>query len=170
MSKSLGNYIGIEERPEDVYGKVMSISDELMWRYYELLTDKTEKDIESMIRDEHPMEAKKELAYGLVSFLSNEESAALARKDFERKFSERQFPEDTREEQVKNNSVHNVLDLVSRVSKSLKSRGEAKRLIAQGGLHINGEKFSDINAKLPQGDTLDLKIGKKEFIRVRMVE
>jgi len=170
MSKSLGNYIGIEERPEDIYGKVMSISDELMWRYYKHLTDKTENEIRTMIKESHPMDAKKELAYTLVSFLSNEENASRARMDFERKFSDRQFPEDTREEKVRGGSVNSILDLVSRVSKSLKSRGEAKRLIVQGGLHINGDKYTDFNANLPQGEILDIKIGKKEFVRVRIIK
>lgn len=168
MSKSIGNYIGINEAPEDIYGKVMSVSDDLMWRYYELLTDKTPDEIEEMKKSGHPMECKKELAFSITSFLSSEDEANSAREDFETKFSERQFPDDAREVTLPRGSLNTLLDMVSRVSGSLKSRGEAKRLISQGGLNINGEKYTDFKASVPDADVLNIKIGKKEFVKVRL--
>lgn len=169
MSKSLGNYIGIEEKPGDIFGKVMSVSDELMWRYYELLTDRSEDEIKEMKQKAHPMQSKKELAYLITSFLSDPKSAEEARTDFETKFSDRQFPDDVREERVEKASMSNLLDLISNVSRSMKSRGEVKRLISQGGLNINGEKYTDFKSPLPDDDTLDIKIGKKEFVRVKLI-
>lgn len=169
MSKSLGNYIGIDEDPGDIYGKIMSVSDDLMWRFYELLTDKSEKEIREMKELGHPMQCKKELAFEITAFLYDESKAESAREDFETKFSDRQFPEDAREETVSNDSVTNLLDLVSRVSQSMKSRGEVKRLISQGGLNINGRKYTNFKATIPGEEILEIKIGKKEFVRVKIV-
>ncbi len=169
MSKSLGNYIGIEEEPENIFGKIMSISDDLMWKYYLLLTDKTELDIERMKKKMHPMEAKKRLAFEIVSFLYDEDAARKAKADFDTKFSKKQFPEDAREEKIRRDSVSTLLDLVFKVSKSLGSRSEAKRLISQGGVTINGEKQTDFKAPIPESDVLEMKIGKKEFVKVELI-
>lgn len=169
MSKSLGNYIGIDEEPENIFGKVMSVSDDLMWRYYTLLTTRSEGEIDEMKQNSHPMDAKKQLAYELVTFLYDEQSAARAKRDFEGKFSQREFPDDVREESYRRDSANSLLDLVSDISTSLGSRAEAKRLISQGGLNINGKKYTDFKSPIPPEDLLDMKIGKKEFVRVRIV-
>ncbi|RMH02320.1 MAG: tyrosine--tRNA ligase, partial [Aquificota bacterium] len=94
MSKSYGNYVGINEEPEQIFGKLMSISDELMWDYYTLLTDHTEEEIERFKKELHPMEAKKQLAYQIVARFHGEEEAKRAKDFFERTFSQREFPED----------------------------------------------------------------------------
>ncbi|MEM7008069.1 MAG: tyrosine--tRNA ligase [Thermodesulfobacteriota bacterium] len=167
MSKSLNNYIAVEDNAQDIFGKVMSISDDLMWRYYELLTYRSEDEIDTLKKG-HPMDAKKALAYELTAWLQGEEGAEMAKKDFDTKFSNREFPEDAREVNLAKNDSRTVLDLVVESSASLKSRGEAKRLILQGGLSIDGEKFTDINTSCPQGETLKLKIGKKEFVVVKI--
>jgi len=167
MSKSLDNYIAVEDSATDIFGKVMSVSDELMWRYYELLTYRTNKEIEQL-KSGHPMDAKKALAYELTSWLQGEEEAGKARDDFETKFSTREFPEDAREVQLSKNENRTVLDLVVEASATLKSRGEAKRLIIQGGLSIDGEKISDINESAPLSGRLRVKIGKKEFVLVKI--
>jgi len=167
MSKSLDNYIAVEDSATDIFGKVMSVSDELMWRYYELLTYRTDKEIEQL-KSGHPMDAKKALAYELTSWLQGEEEAGKARDDFETKFSTREFPEDAREVQLSKNENRTVLDLVVEASATLKSRGEAKRLIIQGGLSIDGEKISDINESAPLSGRLRVKIGKKEFVLVKI--
>ncbi len=167
MSKSLNNYIAVEDTPVDIFGKVMSVSDDLMWKYYELLTPKSDEDIEKLKQD-HPMDAKKALAYELTQWLYDEDAAASARVDFETKFSTRVFPKDAREVSVERTDSKTVLDLIMEASEKLPSRKEAKRLMAQGGVAINGEKVTNINLSVPKGDLLKLKIGKKEFVLVKL--
>ena len=164
MSKSLGNYIGLDESPQDIYGKIMSISDELMWRYYLLLSSRNEKEVKAL-KARHPMEAKKALASEIVSWLHDSQSALEAAQDFETKFSKRFFPEDAKEKTYVASS-RKVVDLVLEVSDSVSTKGQVKRLISQGGLVIDGEKYTDPNSTFPDGDNLELKIGKKEFLRV----
>ena len=168
MSKSLGNYIGLDESPQDIYGKVMSISDELMWRYYLLLSTRDEKEIQKL-KARHPMEAKKVLASEIVSWLHDSQDALEAARDFETKFSKRFFPEDAKEKTYVAHS-RKVVDLVLEVSDSVDTKGQAKRLISQGGLVINGEKYNDPNSEFPESTALELKIGKKEFLRVAIKE
>jgi len=165
MSKSLGNYIAVEDTPEDMYGKVMSISDELMWKYYELLTDVSDEQIATM-KSGHPMEAKRNLAALIVSWLHDEEKAAEAKNSFETKFSKREFPEDAREVSVKLANLTGLIDFVVQVSDKIKSKSEARRLIQQGGLTVNGAKIDDIDAEIPMAKNLEVKLGKKEFVKV----
>ncbi|GIW47665.1 MAG: tyrosine--tRNA ligase [Deltaproteobacteria bacterium] len=167
MSKSLGNYIAIEDPPEEIFGKVMSISDTLMWRYYELLSRRSREEIEEMRLRWHPMDAKKALAFEITAWFHGEEEALKAQRDFEKKFSERVFPEDAREVVLQRKDGITVLDLVLLSSQRVKSRGEAKRLIEQGGVSIDGEKVTDTKALVPYRDQLKLKIGKREFVKVR---
>ncbi|GBD38460.1 Tyrosine--tRNA ligase [bacterium HR37] len=167
MSKSLGNYIAIEDPPEEIFGKVMSISDTLMWRYYELLSRRSHEEIEEMRLKWHPMDAKKALAFEITAWFHGEEEAIKAQRDFEKKFSERVFPEDAREVVLQRKDGITVLDLVLLSSQRVRSRGEAKRLIEQGGVSIDGEKVTDTKALVPYRDQLKLKIGKREFVKVR---
>ncbi len=166
MSKSLGNYIAVEDTPVDIFGKVMSVSDELMWRYYELLSERSDEEITALKSDSHPMDAKKELATELTAWLHGAEAAQSARVDFESKFSSREFPEDAREVRLSRDDILTTLDLVFESSQNLKSRGEAKRLIAQGGVTIDGERVTEINSPISTSGSHEIKIGKKEFVRV----
>ncbi|MCZ6791908.1 MAG: tyrosine--tRNA ligase [Candidatus Dadabacteria bacterium] len=167
MSKSLGNYIAVEDSAVDIFGKVMSVSDDLMWRYYELLTYRTDKEINEL-KSRHPMDAKKALAFELTSWLQGEDEAIAAKGDFETKFSNREFPEDAREVRLGKDDNRTVLDLVVQSSESLKSRGEAKRLILQGGVSIEGEKITDINKLVSNSGSLQVRIGKKEFVVIKI--
>jgi tyrosyl-tRNA synthetase len=167
MSKSLGNYIAVEDSPEDIYGKVMSVSDALMWRYYELLSARPQEEITNM-KAGHPMDAKKALAFEIVSWFHGLNSAAIAQMDFDLKFSEREFPEDAREITLDRKNGTTILDLVVLSSDRVKSRGEAKRLIEQGGVNVNGEKITDPRALVPQKEPLKIKIGKREFVKVKV--
>ena len=169
MSKSLGNYIAFEDTPENVYGKIMSISDDLMWRYYELMSSRPGEEIHDIKSRNHPMEAKKSLAIEIATLFHGEKVALKAQKDFELKFSERQFPEDGREILLDKKNGKTILDLISLSSQRLKSRGEAKRLIEQGGVSIDGERITDPNSIIPDRDLLRLKIGKREFVKVRFM-
>jgi tyrosyl-tRNA synthetase len=166
MSKSLDNYVALEDTSVDMFGKLMSLSDSLMWRYYELLTDRSEGDIEAL-KNGHPMEAKKELALDITSWLKGREQALRAKSDFNTKFSTREFPKDAREVSFERGGDMTLLDLVTESSERLKSRAEAKRLILQGGVTIDGEKTTDINSTVPDVDSIELRIGKKEFVLVK---
>jgi len=168
MSKSLGNYVAVEDPPEDMYGKVMSISDTLMWRYYELLSSRSQEEVNKMKAEWHPMDAKKALAFEIASWFHGEEGAANAQKGFEIKFSERQFPEDVKEITVDRKNGTTILDLVMLSSERVKSRGEAKRLIEQGGVSVDGEKITDPKAPAPHRELLKIKIGKREFVKVKL--
>lgn len=167
MSKSLNNYIAVEDSAVDMYGKLMSVSDELMWKYYRLLTSRSENEL-GELKKGHPLEAKKALAFELTSWLHGAKEAEAAAEDFTTKFSQREFPEDAREVVIKKDGDMTILDLVSEASEKLKSRNEAKRLIAQGGVSIDGERFSDMSAPVPARPVLNLKIGKKEFVTVKI--
>lgn len=167
MSKSLRNYIAIEDPPEEIYGKAMSISDALMWKYYELLSRRPSEEIQMMKDEWHPMDAKKALAFEIVSWFHGPNCAVQAQRDFETKFSERQFPEDAREVTLERKNGTTILDLVLLSSKKIKSRGEAKRLIEQGGVSVDEQKIADPKALVPHKETLKVKIGKREFVKVR---
>ena len=167
MSKSLDNYIAVEDAAVDMYGKIMSIPDELMWRYYLLLTSRTEGELDELKKG-HPMDAKRTLASEITSWLHGAESAKAAAEDFATKFSQREFPEDAREVVIKRGAAKTVLDLVVESSGKLKSRNEAKRLIAQGGVLIDGERVTDINSPMPDKAAFSLRIGKKEFVAVKL--
>ena len=166
MSKSLNNYVAIEDTAVDMFGKLMSVSDELMWRYYGLLSERTDEEVQAL-KGGHPMEAKKELALELTAWLKGAEEARRAKEDFDTKFTQREFPEDAREVLYERGSYKTLLDLVTESSQRLKSRGEAKRLIIQGGVSIDGERVTDINMALPDTGSVQLRIGKKEFVVVR---
>lgn len=167
MSKSLRNYIAIEDSPEDIYGKVMSVSDALMWKYYELLSHRSCEEIQNIKNEWHPMDAKKTLAFEIVSWFHDEESAVETQSDFETKFSDRQFPENAREVTIVRKNGTTILDLVLLSSEKIKSRGEAKRLIEQGGVSVDEKKIADPKTLMPHKELLKVKIGKREFIKVR---
>ena len=111
------------------------------------------------------MDAKKALAREIVSWLHNSQSALEAERDFETKFSKRSFPEDAKEKDYVAGS-RKIADLVMGVSDSVNTKGEAKRLISQGGLVIDGEKYTDPNSEFPDKAAFEVKIGKKEFLKV----
>ncbi|THJ24797.1 MAG: tyrosine--tRNA ligase [Nitrospira sp. CG24E] len=171
MSKSQGNYIALEDTPNDMFGKLMSISDALMFRYYELLT--TEEMVG--VKAAHPMEAKQALAASIVGRYHGAEAGQQARTVFQQKFQEREFPSepdvrvtltlaDFREEQA-----IGLVDLVAK-TKLVPSKSEARRLIVQGGLEIDGQKQSDANAMLSivAGRSYRLKIGRRKFALVEL--
>ena len=165
MSKSLGNYVGIDERPDDVYGKLMSISDELMWRYYDLLTRVSPPEIESLRRG-HPMDAKKRLAFALTSRYHGDGQAAAAAEHFARVHQRRSAPAGMEETRV--SCAGTGLDLVV-LLRSLglaSSNSEARRLISQGAVEIDGERVALSEAELGAGRTYVVRVGKRQFRRV----
>ena len=161
MSKSYGNYIGINEEAGSMFGKIMSISDELMLKYYTLLTDADLDAVKAM----HPKEEKLRLAEIIVSQYHSVESAAKARTEFERVFSSKQLPEEMEEYVIPLSGV-TVIDLLVR-SKAAKSRNEARRLIEQGGVNFDGLNISDEDIVINSGGVL--KVGKRRFLKILVI-
>jgi len=170
MSKSLDNYVGITEPAETIFGKMMSIPDDLMLDYYELLSDTPVADLDRLKRaiaggTAHPMEAKTALAREIVARFHGHAAAAGAEEGFRARFSRKEFPEDAR--RVPAASLRGATELaavVSTVSEQFRSKSSARRLIEQGGLEINGEKATDPGRRIDPGGEIRLKIGKKEFV------
>ena len=165
MSKSLGNYVALEDQPDDMFGKVMSISDTLMIRYYELLTT---EDL-ARVKAAHPMEAKQTLAALIVSQYHGVEAGNLARMAFQKKFQEREFPSEPDMRlsltlaDLREGQTIGLVDLVAK-TKLVPSKSEARRLIIQGGLEIDEQKQSDANAVLLMvaGRAYRLKVGRRK--------
>ncbi len=171
MSKSLGNYIGISEAPDEIFGKVMSISDQLMLRYYELLSDKSIADIEKLKTDIedgtlHPMAAKKALGRELVSRFHGAGAGEEAEESFVRRFKENEIPDEMPQADYK--STECPLLLVKALSDAglTKSNGEARRSIDQGGVKLNGEKVGNTNLELNVPGEYIVQIGKRRFLRI----
>ncbi len=164
MSKSLGNYIALEDPPEEMFGKLMSISDTLMWRYYELLTTEDVSAVKAM----HPMEAKLNLASTIVARYHSPSAAADARAEFRQKFSEREFPVESAERTVLSAEPMPLVAVITKAGLA-PSKTEARRLIAQGGVELDGEKVTDGDRILPAepGREYRLKVGKKRFAVIR---
>jgi tyrosyl-tRNA synthetase len=169
MSKSVGNYIALEDKPGDMFGKVMSVSDVLMFRYYELLTTEDLGKVKAL----HPMEAKQALAQLLVARYHGEEAGRQARAQFQQKFQEREFPSepDVRlmltTDDLKEGKGIALADLVAKTG-LVPSKSEARRLIIQGGLEVDEKKLTDANAVLTlvPGQVYRLKIGRRKFALV----
>lgn len=164
MSKSLGNYVGISESPKDMFGKLMSITDELMFRYYTLLSDMSLKDIEKMKQDIetgdfHPMTAKKNLAREIVSRYHGTKAGVEAEEEFVRVFSNKNIPTDIQEYKIQGCFLDIILALNFASSKS-----EARRLAEQGGIHFENEKVYDLTLT-PEHDGI-LKVGKRKFAKL----
>ena len=176
MSKSLGNYIGITESPKEMFGKLMSIPDDLMWSYYELLTDFEERVIVRLKEEVrtgalHPMDAKMQLAHTIIASFHGEEAARGARQEFQRIFRDRQAPEDAPLKKLPRGGPKRVSVLLVDLN-LVSSRAEAERLIKQGGLEIDGRRVDDVKHEIDlskDGSSFLIRAGKKKFLRV-MVE
>jgi len=173
MSKSFGNYIALEDRPEEMFGKFMSISDELMIRYYELLTS---EDL-AVIKQRHPMEAKKALAERLVVQYHGANGASQAKEDFQQRFQAREFPEQPdvrlllKPSDLTNptSTVIGIVDLLMRTG-LVPSKAEARRLLAQNAVQVDGKKLSDPHGTIPlePGCQYRMRIGKRKFAIVEL--
>jgi tyrosyl-tRNA synthetase len=165
MSKSLGNYIGINEPPADIYGKTMSVSDAMMWRYFELLTRVPESEIGSL-KAGHPMDAKKRLARTLTAMYHGEPAAQDAETHFARVFQQRAEPEAMEEVSITlPGEAGGQLVRVLVAAGCVASNSEARRMIQQGAVDVDGERVSDVNAAIAAG-THSVRVGKRQFKRV----
>jgi tyrosyl-tRNA synthetase len=166
MSKSLNNYVGISEQPSEMFGKLMSITDELMMRYYLLLSDLSLAEIEQMKKDIaegalHPMEAKKRLAVEIVTRYWGAQAGADARENFEKVFSNKENPEDMPEFISGSKSL---LDIIRELDFA-PSNGEAKRTAKQGGVYLDNERIENLDM-IPSAGEHILKVGKRKFARI----
>jgi len=168
MSKSLGNTVGITEPARDMFGKLMRISDELMWRYIELLSFAPAETIAAWKKQAasggNPREIKVEFAKEIVARFHSAAAAKKAEEDFNAMFRDREVPQDMPEVTVSETAIVKVLKQADLVP----STSEAARMIEQGGVKINGEKVSDKNLSCKRGDTLVIQVGKRKFARVRI--
>jgi tyrosyl-tRNA synthetase len=168
MSKSLGNYIAVLDSPRDMFGKVMSIPDELIVRYYRYATFASAAEAEAMesaLREGklHPRDAKALVAERLVARYHGEEAAFAARQEFDRMFRHKQLPDDI--ETVTLQLPMPLVDALVAVG-IVPSKSEARRLIAQGGVYVNGDRVSDLAAHLSSGEHI-VKVGKRRFVRIQ---
>ena len=169
MSKSYGNYIGIDEAPSEIFGKVMAISDELMWRYYELLSSKSLEDIGALRAGVengsiHPKAAKEELAHEMVARYHSAHAADEARQGFNAVFASGGVPDDAPAFTCQRGESSAPSAFLAD-SGLAKSRGDAKRLIKEGALSIDGQRCDDALSPLAVGDYV-IKLGKKRFLRL----
>ncbi len=167
MSKSLGNYIGIDEAPSDVFGKVMSISDELMWRYYELLSDRSLdaiRDLKAQVQSGvlHPKTAKEDLAEEITARFHGVEAAKGAREGFNAVFAKQGIPEDI---EVFGAAAGALLVDVLSESGVCSSKGDARRMCKQNAVTVDGRKEDDASFAFGPGEYV-LKIGKKRFLKL----
>ncbi len=174
MSKSLGNYVGITDKPNDMYGKLMSISDELMWRYYELLSDCSIEEIKQRKSDVensklHPKKAKEMLAYEITKRFHSKEAADSAAKYFEEMFKKKDIPDDIQEIRLKTDSDSIWICQILKDIGFLKSTSEARRMIKSKAVSLDSSKVEDESLKLHKGSSHIVKVGKKKIAKIILV-
>jgi tyrosyl-tRNA synthetase len=170
MSKSKGNYIGVTDEPADMFGKVMSIPDELMSNYYELLTSEPAEEIARLTGSEtHPRQAKGQLASTIVEIFHDADAAKAAAAEFDQVFAQKQLPSDMPEITLATEDVADggiwIAELMAKCEFA-KSNSEAMRLVKQGSVSIDGEKVTDAKGKVTPEDGAVLKVGKRRFAKI----
>lgn len=168
MSKSYDNYIGIDEKPFDMYGKTLSIPDELIYTYYELTTDVTNEELDDikLKAEEDPRNLKRALARKIVEMYHSKEAAVNAEKEFDKVFIKKDIPDEVPE--IRLNEKDKQIEIVDLICKAnlAGSRGDAKRLVKQGGVTLDSNKVSDIKQVVDVKDGDILKVGKRKFVKL----
>lgn len=171
MSKSLDNYIGISEPAREIYGKTLRIPDGLIYSYFELASDVTNEELGEIKKqlnatDLNPRDLKRRLARALVTLYHSAEAADQAEKEFDRIFVDKSLPDEVEEFRLSEaNGSMKLVDLLAKANLA-DSKSDARRLIDQGGVSIDGERITDINAPLPKKKEYVLKVGKRRFLKV----
>jgi tyrosyl-tRNA synthetase len=164
MSKSYGNYVGINENPNDIFGKIMSVSDELMMKYYELLTIENLEEIKNI----HPKTAKENLAQILIEKFWTKDLAVSAKEEFNKVFKLKEIPDDILEIEIESEkSTLAIQDLLIEL-KLVDSKNEARRMLEQGAVKINQEKISDLKAIINSKNDDVIQVGKRKFAKVKI--
>jgi tyrosyl-tRNA synthetase len=169
MSKSYDNYIGISDEPSQIYGRTLSIPDDLIYIYFELATNVSNQkltEIKKLLNDSNtnPRDIKRELARTLVTMYHSKEEAESAEREFDNIFINKGIPDDIEEFNIGNHKELNILDLIVLVNFA-PSKGEARRLVSQGGVSIDGNKIIDLQANILLKKEMILKVGKRKFIK-----
>ena len=170
MSKSYDNYIGISDEPSQIFGRTLSIPDNLIYQYFELATNVSNQkltEVKSQLSDSNvnPRDIKRELARTLVTMYHNQDAAEIAQQEFDNIFINKGLPDEIEEFNVGNKKEINILDLIVLVNFA-PSKGEARRLLTQGGVSIDGEKISDVQSSISVKTGMILKVGKRKFIKL----
>jgi tyrosyl-tRNA synthetase len=172
MSKSLGNYIGINEAPREIFGKIMSVSDDLMWRYYELLSFRSAEEVARFKAEagdgRNPRDIKVLLAQEIVARFHGRSAAEDALADFEARFRQNAIPEDIPASMIAVGNGMAIAQVLKQAGLTA-STSEALRMIDQGGVRIDGERIGDRGLTLSAGKTIVLQVGKRKFGRVTLV-
>jgi tyrosyl-tRNA synthetase len=171
MSKSSDNYIGISEPAREMYGKTLRIPDNLIYTYFELASDVSNKDlaeIKQQLQDSslNPRDLKRKLARRLVTMYHSSEEAQSAEAEFDRIFIDKEVPDVIEDFVLGDGVVETTVVGLLAISKLASSKGEARRLIEQGGVSINGERVTDLNTAIPQDKAFVVKVGKRKFLRI----
>ncbi len=173
MSKSLGNYIGIAESATEIFGKIMSVSDDLMWRYFDLVSLKSPEEISELklavTNGENPRNVKVKLAMELVARFHDQEAANAALADFETKFKRNEIPEDLPTQELALETASIAIGVLLKQAGLVASSSEGMRMIEQGGVKIDGEKISDKNYQLAKGNNFVIQVGKRKFARINLI-
>lgn len=177
MSKSLGNYIGIDEEPNQIYGKSMSIPDELMIKYYKLVTDLPHSEVNEIIKGleegyMHPRDAKMKMAYTLVKMYHGEQAAINAEKHFKTVFQKGAIPDDLPIAELDKGILEDGKIWIVKLIVTLglvSSNGEGRRMIEQGAVKINGEKLEDIDCALEVEQDMIIQVGKRRFAKIKII-
>ncbi len=175
MSKSLGNYIGVTDAPEDMFGKLMSISDELMWRYFELLSARSHAEITAwkqatLNNTANPRDIKVELAKEMVTRFHNKEAAQTAYDAFIARFQKGQMPEDIQEITITIEGSEILLAQLLKQTNLVSSTSEGLRMIDQGGVRIDGTPINERNHKINTGTTHIYQVGKRRFAKITLTK
>ncbi len=165
MSKSLGNYVGIAEAPQEIFGKLMSVSDELMWRYIELLSFESLATVEKW-KNDHPRDVKVRFAKEIVARFHNAAAAERAEADFAARFREGDTPTEMPEVTVQAPAGGIVITQILKQAGLTPSTSEAARMIEQGGVKLDGERISDKGLKIPAGRTIVAQVGKRKWAKI----
>jgi tyrosyl-tRNA synthetase len=172
MSKSYNNYIGISDTPQDIFGKTLSIADSLIYTYYELASDIPNQELAEIknklaAESVNPRDIKRALARTFVRMYHSEEAAVQAQEEFDKIFIKKEIPDEIEEVSLSGEFKEmNILDLILKVNFA-PSKGEARRLVQQGGVSLNNEKIDDIAALVTLGEEIILKVGKRKFIKIK---
>ena len=170
MSKSLGNYVGIQEPPNEIFGKLMSVSDELMWRYIDLLSFESIETIRQWRKEvaggRNPRDIKVAFAQEIVGRFHGADAARNALADFEARFKQHEIPDDVPEMKLEAEGDGIAIAVVLKQAGLTASTSDALRMLAQGGVKMDGEKISDKSLKLARGASVVLQVGKRKFARV----
>jgi len=172
MSKSLGNYIGITDAPNDMFGKLMSVSDELMWRYFELLSFRSNEDIQNLkdavANGENPRNVKVLLAKELISRFHDEAAAEAAEQDFIQRFQKNAMPDDMDEVELTLDDAQLGISSVLREAGLVQSTSEAMRMIKQNAVRVDGERVTDAKQLCERGSNAVYQVGKRKFARIKL--